>query len=196
MVPANPPDHYFPDPPTAGRRRGSATDLPTQPTAASWNSGSSPPRVATRSAASTRQVPDPVAIEAARRSCAGLSRDDPYLARRFYDHLFVLAPGARQMFPPDMTVQTERLFAALLDAVDAMDNPESVRARLRALGAAHARRHHVTEDMYVHVGQALIRAVREVTGDLSTLTASAWASVYQWLADEMIAGARESGHDR
>jgi hemoglobin-like flavoprotein len=49
--------------------------------------------------------------------------------------------------------------------------------------------------MYVHVGQALIRAVRDVTGDLRTLTASAWASVYQWLADEMITGARESGHD-
>ncbi|MGH3712330.1 MAG: hypothetical protein ACRDT4_02545 [Micromonosporaceae bacterium] len=50
----------------------------------------------------------------------------------------------------------------------------------------------MTEDMYVHVGQALVRAVREVTGDFSTLTSSAWAAVYQWLADEMIAGAREA----
>ncbi len=96
------------------------------------------------------------------------------------------------MFPSDMTAQTERLFSALLSAVDAMDRPESVRRQLRALGAAHAQRYGVTEDMYVHVGQALIRAARDVTGDLSTLTASAWAAVYQWLADEMVAGAREA----
>ena len=137
-------------------------------------------------------MPDQVAIDAARHNCARLNRDDPYLARRFYEHLFVLAPQTRKMFPPDMTIQTERLFAALLDAVDAMDQPESIRRQLRALGAAHAQRYLVTEDLYVHVGQALIRAVRDVTGDLSTLTASAWSSVYQWLADEMIAGAREA----
>ncbi|MGH3712331.1 MAG: hypothetical protein ACRDT4_02550 [Micromonosporaceae bacterium] len=73
-----------------------------------------------------------MAIEAARNSCAGLDRDDPYLAQRFYHHLFVLAPGARPMFPTDMTAQTERLFSALLSAVDAMDRPESIRAQLRA----------------------------------------------------------------
>lgn len=73
-------------------------------------------------------MPDRVAIEAARDSCAGLDRGDPYLAQRFYDHLFLLAPAARSMFPPDMTTQTERLFSALLSAVDAMDRPESIRA--------------------------------------------------------------------
>lgn len=140
-------------------------------------------------------VPDQAAIKTARRGCADLDRADPQLARLFYRHLFDLAPQTRQMFPHDMTAQTERLFVALLNAVDAMDRPESIRGTLRALGAVHARRHLVTEDMYVYVGQALIRAVRDFSGDWSTETASAWASVYLWLADEMIAGAREALRD-
>ncbi|MGH3662219.1 MAG: globin domain-containing protein [Micromonosporaceae bacterium] len=182
MTYALPPDRH-PHPP-ATTPYGS-TDLPGQPRSAARDFTSEPGHT---------RVPDRASIDAARASCATLDRRDSYLAHRFYEHLFWLAPDTRAMFPADMSVQTERLFIALLDAVNAMDLPESIRPQLRALGRHHARRYGVTGHMYVYVGQALIRAVRDVTGDHSTLTTSAWASVYQWLADEMIAGARESGY--
>jgi hemoglobin-like flavoprotein len=126
-----------------------------------------------------------------RESCQWLPSDPGALTRRFYELLFDLAPQVRPMFPEDLSEQSDRLLQALLAAVAALDHPVDAERQLRRLGAAHRTRYGVTEEMYVYVGHALIRAVREVTGTTSVSVSSAWAAVYEWLAAHMIDGARQ-----
>jgi hemoglobin-like flavoprotein len=133
--------------------------------------------------------PDPVSIAVVRATCRRLDRTQPQLAMLFYEHLFAIAPQVRTMFAADLSAQTDRLFGALLTAVDAIEQPETISPLLRRLGYLHQQHHGVTGDMYPYVGHALIRAVRDYSGDWSTLAGSAWSAVYAWLAAEMRLGA-------
>src|SRR5690606_37350983 len=96
------------------------------------------------------------------------------------------------MFSPDMTDQNERLLSAILAAVQSLDQPEVVETHLRRWGAAHRRAHGVTDEMYVYVGHALVRALSSLFGYLETSVASAWISVYEWMAAVMIDGAEQA----
>ena len=111
------------------------------------------------------------------------------LTREFYRQLFEMAPQTRAMFPEDMAEQNERLLNALLAGVRALDRPELVEAHLRRWGVVHRRMHGVTDEMYVYVGHSLIRAIHKLFGHLETSVASAWISVYEWMAAVMIDGA-------
>lgn len=138
--------------------------------------------------------PDPTTIELVRRSCASVAEQPLILIEAFYRHLFALAPQVRPMFPADMTPQNEKLGSALLHVVGALDDPDWVERMLRGLGAAHHRRHGVLAEHYPYVGRALVRAVRDVSGEWSTATGSAWVQVYEWMAGQMIAGAENAEH--
>ncbi|BCJ50135.1 hemoglobin [Actinoplanes sp. NBRC 14428] len=112
------------------------------------------------------------------------------LAEAFYRHLFVLAPGVRDMFPEDMTAQNERLCRALLWSIQSLASPDQYAAgmerRLRVLGSDHAKRFGVEPEHYPYVGHALVRAVRDVTGDWTVATSSAWIWVYDWMSAHML----------
>src|SRR5262249_29588823 len=116
------------------------------------------------------------------------------LAEAFYAHLFDLAPGVRRMFPRDMTAQNERLCRALLDAIRALVEPErhaaGMERHLARLGAQHAQLYGVEPEHYPYVGHALVRAVRDLSGDRSVAVSSAWVWVYQWMSDHMLGQAR------
>ena len=127
-------------------------------------------------------------VELVRGSCARLPTEPIELTREFYRQLFMMAPQTRAMFPPDMTEQNDRLLKALLAAVEGLDEPERVEGQLRRWGVAHRVAHGVTNEMYVFVGHALVRALSLLFGYLETSVASAWISVYEWMAAVMIDG--------
>lgn len=132
---------------------------------------------------------DPQTIALVRASYRMLPENKIELAREFYACLFEMAPATRAMFAADLEPQQDRLLRALLSAVNALDNPEVLKPQLAAWGALHRRKYGVTNDMYVYVGHALVRAVRNVIGVTETSVGSAWISVYEWLAATMIEGA-------
>ena len=132
---------------------------------------------------------DPSTVEIVRKSCARLPEDKVELTREFYRQLFEMAPQTRVMFAEDMSEQDERLLSAILAGIQAMDRPELVETHLRRWGVVHRRMHGVTDDMYVYVGHSLIRAIHKLFGHLETSVASAWVSVYEWMAAVMIDGA-------
>ncbi len=135
---------------------------------------------------------DPETVKIVRASCAQLPSDQTELAREFYFQLFEMVPQARAMFPEDMTEQNERLLGAILSAVRHLDRPEFVEAHLRRWGAEHRHSHHVTNDLYIYVAHALVRALKRILGYLETRVASAWVAVYEWMAAVMIDGADAS----
>jgi hemoglobin-like flavoprotein len=135
---------------------------------------------------------DPVTVQRVRDSCARLPEDRVELTRVFYDQLFAMAPSTRSMFAEDMSEQHDRLLSALLAAVRALDRPEVVEDHLRRWGVVHRRMHGVTDEMYVYVGHALVRAIHKILGHLETSVASSWIAVYEWMAAVMIDGAAKA----
>jgi hemoglobin-like flavoprotein len=135
---------------------------------------------------------DPTTIARVRESCARLPSDQVELTREFYRQLFSMAPSTRAMFEADMTQQHDRLLHALLAAVRALDRPEIVEDHLRRWGTHHRRMYGVTDEMYVYVGHALVRAIHRILGHLETSTASSWIAVYEWMAAVMIDGAQRA----
>lgn len=131
---------------------------------------------------------------------ATLVADRPVaLAEAFYQHLFIMAPGVRSMFPADMTAQNEKLLRALLDGIRALTEPEryatDMERMLGMLGRQHARYYQVQPEHYPYVGHALVRAVRDVSGDWTVATSSAWIWVYDWMSAHML-GEVEQGRQR
>ena len=135
---------------------------------------------------------DPRTVEIVRESCRRLPADQVELTREFYRQLFTMAPGTRSLFAEDMTEQHDRLLSAILAGVRAMDRPEVVEDHLRRWGVVHRRMHGVTDEMYVYVGHALVRAIHSIMGHLETSVASSWISVYEWMAAVMIDGAESA----
>jgi len=148
--------------------------------------------MAAAAAAGRDTVFDPVTVEIVRDSCKRLPRETVELTREFYRQLFEMAPGTRSMFAEDMSEQHDRLLSAILAAVRAMDRPEVVEDHLRRWGVVHRRMHGVTDEMYVYVGHALVRAIHKILGHLETSVASSWIAVYEWMAAVMIDGAQSA----
>ena len=149
-----------------------------------------PPRRSTRGGR-----PTPQAMAHVRRTAAMVADRPVALAEAFYRHLFDMAPTVRGMFPNDMTAQNERLCRALLEAIRVLVEPEhagEMERQLAQLGAQHAHRYGVVPEHYPYVGHAIVRAVRELTGDRSVAVSSAWVWVYQWLSDHMLSGSAAS----
>ncbi|MEV4641365.1 globin domain-containing protein [Actinoplanes sp. NPDC049548] len=135
--------------------------------------------------------PSAQAMTIVQQSAAAVTDRPVALAEAFYRHLFQLAPDVREMFPEDMTAQNERLCRALLAAVQALVDPDRFAAgmenTLRRLGHDHAHRYAVKPEHYPYVGHALVRAVRDVSGDWTVATSSAWIWVYDWMSAHMLA---------
>jgi hemoglobin-like flavoprotein len=143
-------------------------------------------------AAGRSTVFDAVTVQIVRDSCLRLPADKVELTREFYRQLFEMAPQTRSMFHRDMSDQHDRLLAALLAAVRAMDRPEVVEDHLRRWGVVHRRMHGVSDEMYVYVGHALVRALNKIQGPLETSVASSWIGMYEWMAAVMIDGAEKA----
>lgn len=110
----------------------------------------------------------------------------------FYGWMFSRYPGLRDMFPPAMDQQRDRLFRALARIVDGLGAPEDLAEYLTQLGRDH-RKYRVEPAMYEALGQALIATLRTYAGPAFTATAEdAWTQVYQAASSLMIRAAEDS----
>jgi len=115
--------------------------------------------------------------------------DEP--AGYFYSRLFVAHPHLRNMFPPAMDAQRDRLLGALVRIVDGLTSPEDLVAYLSQLGHDH-RKYSVEPEMYGAVGDALIATLRTYAGAAFTPAAEeAWGQAYQAASGLMIRAAEE-----
>jgi NAD(P)H-flavin reductase/hemoglobin-like flavoprotein len=122
---------------------------------------------------------------------AGMTSSPQKVAGDFYGYLFTAAPRLRNMFPPQMKHQNDRLFAALVKITELLDAPDALGAYLAQLGADH-RKYGVLPEHYQPVGQALIRTLRRHCPGWGRQEEAAWRAAYTVAANTMKAGAAAS----
>jgi NAD(P)H-flavin reductase/hemoglobin-like flavoprotein len=109
----------------------------------------------------------------------------------FYAWLFLRQPKLRDLFPPAMDEQRDRLFRALTRIVDSLGRPDQMAAYLAQLGRDH-RKYHVEPDMYEAVGEALIATLRAFAGPaFSPEAEQIWVQTYTTASSLMIRAAEE-----
>jgi len=92
----------------------------------------------------------------------------------FYGKLFELSPAVRPMFHNDLNLQVRKLMDMLGAMVEALDDFESIRAKLEELGQKHAS-YGVRPEQYETLISALLWALGEALGaDFDARTAEAW----------------------
>lgn len=112
----------------------------------------------------------------------------------FYSYLFLRYPETRDMFPPGMTRQRDRLLSALGRIVADADNLDDLVPFLKELGRDH-RKFGTMAEHYPAVGEALIATLRYFSGEAWTEKLEAdWAAAYGIVSETMIAAA-ESASD-
>jgi NAD(P)H-flavin reductase/hemoglobin-like flavoprotein len=144
------------------------------------------------SADETGPVPDPggdgpdPAIAAIKETFKRVAAAGDDAAAYFYASLFLRRPGLRELFPPAMDEQRDRLLQALTRIVESLSTPEEMATYLTQLGRDH-RKYAVEPSMYAVVGEALIATLRAFSGDAFTAEAeAAWAQAYTAVAGIMI----------
>ena len=135
-------------------------------------------------------LPDP-AIASIRETFAIVAAAGEEPASYFYARLFVAQPQLRDMFPPAMDAQRDRLLRALVRIVEGLTSPEDLVRYLSQLGHDH-RKYSVEPAMYEAVGAALIATLRAYAGPAFTPAAEeAWVQAYQAASGLMIRAAEE-----
>lgn len=134
--------------------------------------------------------PDP-AILSIRATFDCLAKAGDEAAAYFYARLFLAEPALRELFPPAMDEQRDRLFRALARVVENLSSPEELATYLSQLGRDH-RKYQVEPAMYAAVGGALIATLRAYAGDKFTSAAEeAWLQTYEAGSSLMIRAAEE-----
>jgi ferredoxin-NADP reductase/hemoglobin-like flavoprotein len=110
----------------------------------------------------------------------------------FYRELFTRLPGLRQLFPADLSVQKDRLLAALLALVAGGTEPHRLVRVLEELGRDH-RKYGVRDAQYRAVGVALLTALSHYAGAAWTPAVErAWRARYEAAATVMIQAAADA----
>jgi NAD(P)H-flavin reductase/hemoglobin-like flavoprotein len=134
--------------------------------------------------------PDP-AIAAIRETFRYVADAGDKAVGFFYGQLFLRQPRLRQLFPPAMNEQRDRLFRALGRIVESLSTPDEMAAYLSQLGRDH-RKYQVEPEMYEAVGVALLATLRAFARDAFTREAEqAWTQVYTAGSSLMIKAAEE-----
>ena len=134
--------------------------------------------------------PDP-AMAAIKETFARLSEAGDDGAAYFYGSLFSHRPQLRELFPPAMDEQRDRLLRALTRIVDSMSTPEEMASYLAQLGRDH-RKYEVEPSMYEAVGAALIATLRAFAGSAFTPEAQeAWEQTFTAASSIMIRSAED-----
>jgi NAD(P)H-flavin reductase len=132
--------------------------------------------------------PPQIDVAAIRRSISALDGGAGKVAGDFYGYLFAGCPHVRDMFPPQMGMQNERLFAALLKIASLADRPDVLGRYLSGLGADH-RKYGVQPEHYAPVGEAMVKALRRHCPIWDEQIEAAWLAAYTLAAETMISGA-------
>lgn len=110
----------------------------------------------------------------------------------FYALMFLEDPSLRDMFPPMMDGQRDRLLSALVKVVHQVHDPESLVEDLRQLGRDH-RKFGVRPEHYETVGRCLVAAMKRYAkpGWTPAMDAS-WSAAFGFMADTMITAAEDA----
>ena len=123
-------------------------------------------------------------------AAVGAHGDD--VARFFYSYLFLKYPETREMFPPAMTRQRDRLLTALGRIVSDVDDVGHLVPYLGDLGRDH-RKFGAIAGHYPAVGDALLATLQQFSGPAWTdRLAADWAAAYGIVSDAMIAAAEQA----
>lgn len=107
----------------------------------------------------------------------------------FYDRLFEVAPGVREMFPADMTQQRKKLMMMLAAVVNGLGNLESILPAASALAKRHVD-YGAKAEHYPVVGAALLWTLEKGLGEAwNRDVADAWTTAYGTLSGYMISEA-------
>ena len=116
------------------------------------------------------------------------------VALYFYSYLFLRYPETRDMFPPGMTRQRDRLVGALVRIVTDVDNADKLVPYLEDLGRDH-RKFGTLSAHYPAVGEALLTTLRHFSGpDWTDKLAADWAAAYGLVAGAMSGAAENTAH--
>lgn len=110
----------------------------------------------------------------------------------FYAMLFIEDPSLRDMFPPMMDSQRDRLFGALVKVVHQVHDPGSLVDYLSQLGRDH-RKFGVKPEHYETVGRCLVAAMKRFArpGWTPAMDES-WSAAFGFIADTMISAAQDA----
>src|SRR6202050_2083266 len=182
-----------------GRRAVADQDLPTplpdevaqeQPDEPELTPVPDQPSPSPSAVTEVKSGPDP-AIAAIKETFRYVAEAGDKAVGFFYGQLFLRQPQLRQLFPPAMNEQRDRLFRALGRIVESLSTPDEMAAYLSQLGRDH-RKYRVEPEMYEAVGVALLATLRSFARDAFTSEAEqAWTAVYQAGSSLMIKAAEE-----
>lgn len=110
----------------------------------------------------------------------------------FYSRLFTVSPDTRALFPTGMSVQRERMFAALGELVQSLGHEAAVRELLEKLARDH-RRFGVTAGLYPSFLGCLRDTVEHFAGPAWTVqTAAAWQAMLAFTDSTMTSAAERA----
>lgn len=113
------------------------------------------------------------------------------LAMHFYGRLFANYPHIREMFPPAMDMQRDRLLHALTQVVLNLEDGEGLSDYLGTLARDH-RKYGVRPEHYPAVGSCLVAAMRyHAQGAWLPAYDDAWMTAYNFIAEVMIQAAEQ-----
>lgn len=129
--------------------------------------------------------------ELIRQNLAAVAPQAADVTSHFYALLFLRQPALRDLFPPAMDVQRDRLLHALIRIVGDLDNAPALSGFLGQLGRDH-RKFDVIAEHYDLVGECLVAALARFSGDTwNDAVQSAWVRAYGAAAGIMIGAADE-----
>jgi NAD(P)H-flavin reductase/hemoglobin-like flavoprotein len=193
--------------PSAGKRpAGAPAGKPAADVPATEEPAAGIPVAGQRAAGSVAEVPaaeapadDPPAgltepaVAAVRSTFAIVAEAADKVPGYFYGQLFARDPRLRDLFPPAMSDQRDRLVSALVRIVESLTTPEEMAAYLAQLGRDH-RKYRIEPAMYEVVGAALLATLRRFAGPAFTPAAEqAWTDAYAAVSALMIQAADEAG---
>jgi NAD(P)H-flavin reductase/hemoglobin-like flavoprotein len=141
--------------------------------------------------AADQAAPDP-AIVAIRETFTHVVAAGDEAVAYFYARLFLRQPELRELFPPAMDEQRDRLFRSLARIVESLSTPEEMATYLTQLGRDH-RKYRVEPGMYEAVGGALIATLKAYAESAFTAEAEeAWSGAFAAASALMIRAAEEN----
>lgn len=110
----------------------------------------------------------------------------------FYQRFFEVEPGARPLFPADMSQQRQKIIRLLTFALRGLEQPRVIEAELHRLGQHHAQ-YHISRQQYEQMNEAIVWAFTKVLGDKFTgEMRQAWRDGLNAITDIMLAAAAEA----
>ncbi|NAZ85670.1 oxidoreductase [Kineococcus sp. T90] len=112
----------------------------------------------------------------------------------FYSHLFLRHPEVRPMFPVSMVHQRDRLFRALGQVVDLVDDLDTLVPVLQQLGRDH-RKFGTLAAHYPAVGASLLATLQHFDGAWDESLARDWGAAYELVAKVMVDAAEGAAQE-